>query len=141
MPATARPPAWGQAAARRCHRLRRCRDGVEAAGFPLREEMAKLRNAHPAPFSPLQTSLSPRSQMSVPAPVLLCSLDGVSARITSPHPGTPPTLLQSYSAEAQQPGAARGPPGPMASRCGRLPAGLPTPSALIQRLGLDGVTR
>jgi len=96
--AAARPPAGGQAAARRGYHLLRRHSGAahtpscNVAGFP-----PSGGDGHPPPslllHHPSLTGVLPLSP-----PVPLCSLDGVSGRISSPHPGTPPTLLLSGGA-------------------------------------------
>jgi hypothetical protein len=125
--AAACPPAGGQAAARRRHLLL-CRRGcVEVVGspVPLGGYMAES-----PPFSFLTPSnpsltLTPHFPPYPCSPVLSLSMVSVGA-----YPVLIPVHTQpSCSAETHQPGAALGEPG----RCGRLPAGLHTLSALAQR--------
>ena len=55
-----------------------------------------IRGRWPNSPPPPRPSITPLSPLSPPVP--LCSLDGVSGRISSPHPGTPETLLLSGGA-------------------------------------------
>jgi hypothetical protein len=81
-----RRPTGGQAAARSRHCLLRRPGGAAVDGFP---------SGGDHPFQPLSDpTLTPH----LPTPVSLCFLDGVSGRISTPHPGTPPTLLLSGGA-------------------------------------------
>ena len=89
MRAAARPPVRGQVAARRRHRLLHRSSAEVVDGQTPRTVTPSLLLYHPFQLLSHPTLiLIPYP----PIPVPLCSLDGVSGRICSPHLGTPPTL-------------------------------------------------
>jgi hypothetical protein len=120
-----RRPTGGQAAARSRHCLLRRPGGAAVDGFPSGGDGRIPTLLLLTPSNPSLTLLSPLTSL----PLSPCAFSMVSVGAYPVH--IPEHLQPSCSAEAHRPGAAP----PRASHCGRLPVGLPTPSALVQRAG------